>query len=586
MLEYSRNSEYAIQFDLKKFYHQIDINPANKTYFGFTFPLFATGSSQYFVWKTLPYGYTRAPFIARSLIKPLVNKWRALGGMVVVFYDDGMAVDRDAEFLKKLSLQMHCDLLRAGLVPGIEKCNWNPIKNVVWNGLEFDFVKKILKIKNKRIDSALLSLTDDKSNWPNITFRDIARIVGKIQSMQPVFGPLVQLRTRLLQNFVNIKHYRNVSWDCYIQADYVPLFERAFAELDFWIRNLHCLNDKSFLDDLPSWIIWTDASDYAVGGFVAQLAPGVKDPGIWTADNWLLGHDKAMPIVRSCARLQTDAWPWSYRKDPPVVRDVHDLNPELLHKALICHRNLSLAEKAVDSNERELIAARFVLENCAPLMSGSAVTLYTDNSNVAIILQKGSSKLRLQSYAESVQSLLQNYSIALKSSWIPRDLNNVADLISCTLDYDDFSVTVEFFRIIQQQLRVTFTVDAFANAKNAKVDRYFSITFSKGCIGVDAFNYGWSQTELYWFFPPIAVIGRVINHMKLCKSKGCLLVPQWKNAYFYPLLKECCLAGNVRSVTVYQGSTVLLQGSDPTSYFGPNFRGNVEVWFLDFVTIP
>ena len=46
----------------------------------------------YFVWATMPYGYTRAPYIAKSLMKPLVARWRKLGCKIVVFYDDGMAV--------------------------------------------------------------------------------------------------------------------------------------------------------------------------------------------------------------------------------------------------------------------------------------------------------------------------------------------------------------------------------------------------------------------------------------------------------------------------------------------------------------
>jgi hypothetical protein len=40
----------------------------------------------------MPYGYTRAPYIAKSLMKPLVARWRKLGCKIVVFYDDGMAV--------------------------------------------------------------------------------------------------------------------------------------------------------------------------------------------------------------------------------------------------------------------------------------------------------------------------------------------------------------------------------------------------------------------------------------------------------------------------------------------------------------
>ena len=76
----------------------------------------------YFVWTTIPYGYTRAPFIAKALLKPLVAKWRQLGCKIVVFYDDGMAVGQSQAELRKHTLQIQCDLLGAGLVPGVTKC--------------------------------------------------------------------------------------------------------------------------------------------------------------------------------------------------------------------------------------------------------------------------------------------------------------------------------------------------------------------------------------------------------------------------------------------------------------------------------
>ena len=94
--------------------------------------------SEYFVWQTLLYGYTRALYIVRSLMKSLIAKWRKLGAHVIVFYDDGMAVAKCPKFLEKVSIEMQGDLLMAGLVPGVDKCVWDPTEVVNWNGLVFD----------------------------------------------------------------------------------------------------------------------------------------------------------------------------------------------------------------------------------------------------------------------------------------------------------------------------------------------------------------------------------------------------------------------------------------------------------------
>jgi hypothetical protein len=62
MFDYAAKSNYAIKFDLKKFYHQIQIRPDFKTYFGVRYTM-DDGKETFFVWRTMPYGYTRAPFI-------------------------------------------------------------------------------------------------------------------------------------------------------------------------------------------------------------------------------------------------------------------------------------------------------------------------------------------------------------------------------------------------------------------------------------------------------------------------------------------------------------------------------------------
>jgi hypothetical protein len=50
-----------------------------------------------------------------------------------------LAVGQTQVELRKQALQIQCDLLRAGLVPGVTKCIWTPVPKVKWNGLLFDF---------------------------------------------------------------------------------------------------------------------------------------------------------------------------------------------------------------------------------------------------------------------------------------------------------------------------------------------------------------------------------------------------------------------------------------------------------------
>ena len=76
-----------------------------------------------------------------------------------------------------------------------------------------------------------------------------------------------------------------------------------------------------------------------------------------------------------------------------------DLDPAHVQKTYLVHRNLDFAERATDSNERELLAAVQLLNSCAAYWTGLTVTLYYDNMNAATISVKGSPKPRLQKYA-------------------------------------------------------------------------------------------------------------------------------------------------------------------------------------------
>ena len=441
MLDYAKEASFGIKFDLKKFYHEIDISPQFQTYFGFTYVMEDGKAPEYFVWQTLPYGYTRAPYIARHLMKPLIGKWRKLGVMVIVFYDDGMAVANCPKFLEKVAVQMQVDLLMAGLVPGVDKCVWEPTPVVSWNGLVFDMAKKELHIMVPRLERCVDNISELLFKWPNVTFREVSRCLGRILSLHPVFGGSAQLRSRMLQTIVNIRHYKNLGWDTRIVVDYAPLLVMAQDELKFWAEFAVSGNSKSFFPHPHDWVIWSDASDRGIGALVVQLTDQGLGSFLLTADNLLLTMGGTIPPIKKCVSLQADALPWAGLQQV-LIRDKRDLNPANCASLDVCFRNLDFDEQSKDSNERELIAAHYCLLITIHRIKGSTVTLYLDSQNAVIVLTKGSSKPRLQFYAVAVADLCLKFAVTLRPIWIPRDLNNVADWLSNRVQWDDFSVTV------------------------------------------------------------------------------------------------------------------------------------------------
>jgi hypothetical protein len=232
------------------------------------------GPHEYFVWATMPYGYTRAPFIAKTLMKPLVSTWRKMGRKIVVFYDDSMAVGNEKTELKKQALQIQCDLLRAGLVPGVKKCIWNPSKVLEWNGLIFDFEKGGISVMNHRMGHTTEKIKNILGKVAKSNISRSCTIPRTIKLNAPSAWGEATLRSKMLQTFINIRHFQESQWEKQISSDFPALFEKGKDELKFWQKNIEKMNFRPFHEPNPNCLGWVDASDSAVGGILVVLKTG------------------------------------------------------------------------------------------------------------------------------------------------------------------------------------------------------------------------------------------------------------------------------------------------------------------------
>ena len=143
-------------------------------------------------------------------------------------------------------------------------------------------------------------------------------------------------------------------------------------------------------------------------------------------------------------------------------------------------------------------------------------------------------KLELQEIVLKIFHMCISYNILLDVEWIPRDENSYADYLSKIFDFDDWGVSKNIFNYFDT-LWGPFTCDRFADFKNKKVSIFNSKYFTPATSGVDAVAYDWS-THNNWLVPPVCLVSKCINHMRLCKAKGTLVVPKWKSALFWPML--------------------------------------------------
>lgn len=119
--------------------------------------------------------------------------------------------------------------------------------------------------------------------------------------------------------------------------------------------------------------------------------------------------------------------------------------------------------------------------------------------------------------------LSKEHDVSIEIEWIPRSENEGADYLSKIVDFDDWCVRNSYFRAVDS-IWGPFTVDCFANSVNAKVSRFYSLSFQPGSLGVDSLAFDWGQ-ESCWLVPPVRLIPHALLRFLNCRSRSTLVVP-------------------------------------------------------------
>ena len=138
------------------------------------------------------------------------------------------------------------------------------------------------------------------------------------------------------------------------------------------------------------------------------------------------------------------------------------------------------------STWRELYALEFTLRSFCGELKDSRVKWSTDNRAAAKIVEVGSMRYDLQSFALRIFQICLAYKISLDIQWVP--LNGVAkaNCISHFIDVDNWQISCSLFLQLEK-LWGPHTVDCFANHYNFKISRFLSRFWTPGCAGINFF---------------------------------------------------------------------------------------------------
>ena len=176
----------------------------------------------------------------------------------------------------------------------------------------------------------------------------------------------------------------------------------------------------------------------------------------------------------------------------------------------------SIDDLVQSSTFRELKAIYYVLISFVRHLKHKRVKIFTDNQSAARIVSVGSFNVHLQSVALSIFRFCFSHGIALEAQWIPRSLNERADLLSRFVDKDDWRINPSVFRLVDAKWG-PHTIDRFSSYYNAQLPRFNSKFASPGCSDVDALVQDWSREN-------------TVRVLTACSGRGTLIIPEWPSA--------------------------------------------------------
>lgn len=121
------------------------INEVDRKYLGFKW------KEKYHVFNVLPFGISTAGYIFTKVLRDVVKFWRSKGHKVVMYLDDGIGGSKTFENAEILCSEIQADLNALGFILADDKCQWKPIKEIVWLGLVWNTEINKISVSDARI---------------------------------------------------------------------------------------------------------------------------------------------------------------------------------------------------------------------------------------------------------------------------------------------------------------------------------------------------------------------------------------------------------------------------------------------------
>jgi len=155
----------------------------------------------------------------------------------------------------------------------------------------------------------------------------------------------------------------------------------------------------------------------------------------------------------------------------------------------IAHEYFSEWEAIQSSTYRELLGVIRCLQSLIEIYKGELVVVQIDATNLLGIVNRGISRLNLNTLSRELFCFCLSHKIDLSVEWVSRESNAFEDDISKWLIPDDYLPSLIFHVGKKMETR---TCDTFSTNKNNQCSKFYSLHWCRGTSGFNGFVFDWN----------------------------------------------------------------------------------------------
>ena len=500
-LEITEQGDLQLIFDLVSAYYHIKIEETQQKFLGAAFQN-SDGSTMYIQYAHLPFGLASAVHVITKIWKPLSRYLSAQGIRNSIYIDDGRILAKSAKEMTEKGAFAYETISKAGWA--IEPKKSDKISNA---STEKKYLGFLINTEDMEVKASKKKVAKTQAEIKQLLGRTqtpvkhLAKVLGIITSLEPSHGMSARISTRSGYSAL-AEHTETFGW-----KGLIHLSEGMHREIKFFEEGINERNGSPIKSKLRQ----------------IRLEMILENP---IAKKMTLDfHKQAGEIMVSDA------------SDNKVY--VYNLAST---ERTILEANFTQEQRSWASGARELLGLLFTLRQWreSGQMKKSNIYWMTDSENMVTFIKKGSRRPQIQTLAFEIAQITSELGIQIEPIHLLRQDPRIekADEGSKNKDTDNWSLDAWSFSMLQSQLSEPFETDLFADCNNKRTETFFSLFYSEGTCGTDAFAQDWTKLGNLWICPPVAQLINVHRRIEDTKCRGMIVFPFWESSNFLPLFME------------------------------------------------